>query len=145
MKISAGLVIYRYINQEMQIFLEHPGGPFFAQKDEGCWSIPKGEVEEGESLLDAAFRETKEETGQTITGKPVPLVTIKTPAKTYHAWAIESDIDISMCKSNTFELHGQTYPEVDKYGWFDIPAAKTKINQKLTPFVTELALIKATT
>jgi predicted NUDIX family NTP pyrophosphohydrolase len=135
-KQSAGILLYRKINQQLQIFLVHPGGPFFKNKDAGAWSIPKGEFLEDENPLAAAKREFQEETGQAIEGDFVLLkpVTIKS-GKIIHAWAIEGDIDHNTIFSNTFEMEWppksgkkQSFPEIDRAGWFDVSTAKLKIN-----------------
>jgi predicted NUDIX family NTP pyrophosphohydrolase len=136
LKQSAGLLLYRKTNGELQIFLVHPGGPFFKNKDAGVWSIPKGEFMNDEDALTAAKREFKEETGHTIDGNFIPLnpVTLKS-GKTVYAWAIEGDIEAQNICSNLFEMEWppksgkkQSFPEIDRGGWFDIDEAKVKIN-----------------
>jgi predicted NUDIX family NTP pyrophosphohydrolase len=135
MKKSAGILIYRSYNKEYEVFLVHPGGTYWAKKDIGTWSIPKGEFNEDEEPLAAAKRELKEETGITIEGKFIELEPVKqNPAKIVLAWAIEGDCDAANIISNTFEMEWppksgkmQCFPEVDKAGWFTIKEAKKKI------------------
>jgi predicted NUDIX family NTP pyrophosphohydrolase len=135
-KQSAGILLYRKINNELQIFLVHPGGPFFRNKDAGVWSIPKGEFLDDEDPLSAAKREFKEETGQAIEGNFIKLipVTLKS-GKIVHAWAVESDINHETIFSNLFEMEWpptsgkkQSFPEIDSGGWFDVETAKEKIS-----------------
>jgi len=135
-KQSAGILLYRFINKQPQVFLVHPGGPFFRNKDEGIWSIPKGEFTEDEEALDAAKREFEEETGLVLTGDFIAIdpITQKGGKKVY-AWAVEGDIDHETIISNTFEIEWpprsgkkQIFPEVDKAAWFDVETAKLKIN-----------------
>src|SRR5436190_11553461 len=104
-KQSAGILLYRKLDSELQVFLVHPGGPFFKNKDDGSWSVPKGEFLADEDPLAAAKREFEEETGQAINGQFIPLSTIKQKGgKTVQAWAVEGDIDHLNIKSNTFEM-----------------------------------------
>src|SRR5262252_3749819 len=125
-KLSAGLLMYRRREGGLEVFLVHPGGPFWAKKDLGAWSIPKGEYDEGEEPLAAARREFEEETGIQPEGHFVPLKTIKQPGgKTVLAWAFEGDADVAAIKSNTFSMEWpphsgkqQDFPEVDRAGWF---------------------------
>jgi len=135
-KQSAGILLYRKINNVLQVFLVHPGGPFFKNKDAGAWSIPKGEFLEDEDPLAAAKREFQEETGQVIDGNFIPLkpVTLKS-GKIVHAWAVEGDIDHETIFSNPFEMEWppksgekQSFPEIDRAAWFDVDEAKAKIN-----------------
>jgi len=135
-KQSAGILLFRKINNVLQVFLVHPGGPFFKNKDAGAWSIPKGEFLDDEDPLAAAKREFEEETGQAIDGNFMPLkpVTLKS-GKIVHAWAVEGDIDHETIFSNLFEMEWppksgkkQSFPEIDRAGWFDIEEAKVKIN-----------------
>ena len=143
---SAGSLLYRYHNQELQFFLVHPGGSYFANKDEGAWSIPKGEFTDEEDALLAAQREFEEETGQKISGQFTRLQTIKQKGgKLVHAWAIEGDIDAEAVVSNTFEMEypyksGKwiTVPEVDKAGWFGFDDACIKINPAQKALIEEL-------
>ncbi len=144
---SAGLLLYRYHVRELQFFLAHPGGPYFANKDEGAWSIPKGEFTKEEEALLAAQREFEEETGQKISGNFIPLQTIKQKGgKLVHAWAVEGDIDAEAVVSNTFNMEypyksGKwiTVPEVDKAGWFGFEEACIKINPAQKALIEELS------
>jgi len=135
-KQSAGILLYRKMNDQLQVFLVHPGGPFFKNKDAGVWSIPKGEFLDGEDALTAAKREFKEETGQTIDGGFIELnpVYLKSGKKVY-AWAVEGDINHEVIESNLFEMEWppksgkrQSFPEVDRAAWFTLDEAKEKIN-----------------
>lgn len=135
-KKSAGILLYRRLNTQFEFFLVHPGGPFFKNKDLGVWSIPKGEYLDDEEPLTAAKREFYEETGQPVNGDFVPLdpVTLKS-GKIVHAWALEGDIDTATIVSNYFEMEWppksgkkQSFPEIDRGGWFNIEEAKLKIN-----------------
>jgi predicted NUDIX family NTP pyrophosphohydrolase len=134
-KQSAGILLYRTTNRELEVFLVHPGGPFFVNKDDGAWSIPKGEFLDDEDPLDAAKREFFEETGQAIDGTFILLAPIKQKnGKMVFAWAVEGDIDPTTSVSNTFELEWppgsgkfKSFPEIDKAAWFDIETAKIKI------------------
>ena len=145
-KISAGLLMYRIREGEPEFFLVHPGGPFWRNKDTGAWTIPKGELCEGEDELICAKREFEEETGF----KPKPPFTKLKPVtqkggKTVHAWAFEGDCDPAAIQSNTFKIElpprsGKfvTFPEVDKAGFFRLNEAKTKINPAQAAFLDEL-------
>lgn len=147
MKTSAGILLYRFNKKSLEVFLVHPGGPFWKNKDEGAWSIPKGEYAEGEDPLEAATREFKEETGLAVTGKFIELNTVKLKSGKYvRAWALEKDIDPATIKSNTFLLEfppksGKKIevPEVDKAGWFSITEARLKINAGQVPLLQELS------
>jgi predicted NUDIX family NTP pyrophosphohydrolase len=144
-KQSAGILAYRKRNKELEVLLVHPGGPFFAKKDNGAWSIPKGEFTT-EDPLAAAKREFEEELGIQIEGQFIPLnpVTQK-GGKVVFAWAIEADIDVAQFKSNTFSIvwppkSGQmrTFPEVDKAEWFSVTEAREKINEAQINFINEV-------
>ena len=145
-KQSAGIVLYRKAEGKLQVFLVHPGGPFFKNKDEGGWSIPKGEFLNDEDPLEAAKREFKEETGQAVAGKFIQLNPItQKGGKKVHAWAVEGNIDHLTVKSNHFEMEWplrsgkqQSFPEVDRAAWFDIDSAKMKINPAQAGFIEEL-------
>lgn len=141
--ISAGLILFRRsAKRGLEIFLAHPGGPFWANRDTGAWTIPKGVVEDGEDLLDAARREFNEETGIVASGPFIPLGSIKQKAgKTVHAWAWEGDADASTITSNfttTEWPRGSgkmlSFAEIDRCQWFD---AKTAI-EKMNPAQSEL-------
>jgi len=104
-KISAGILLCRLNNSESEVLLVHPGGPFWTKKDRGTWSIPKGEIEHEEDLLEAAIRETEEETGIKSQGKFIALSPLKQKnGKVIHAWALQGDFQPSDLKSNTFEM-----------------------------------------
>jgi predicted NUDIX family NTP pyrophosphohydrolase len=132
---SAGLLLYRRSPQALQVLLVHPGGPFWHRKDLGAWTIPKGEVSDGEALLDAARREFQEETGFSIDAPAAPLGSVRlTSGKVIHAFAVEGDLDAARVRSNTFELEWprgsglrRVYPEVDRAAWFDIGEARRRI------------------
>lgn len=146
---SAGILLYRLSNQEPEVFLVHPGGPYFAGKDVGAWSIPKGEYTDGEEPLAAAKREFAEETGQVVAGTFIPLPAIKQKGgKVVQAWAVEGDIDHTTVVSNTFRMEypyksGKwiSVPEVDQAAWFDLETAKIKINTAQAAFVEALKSI----
>lgn len=139
--------MYRKTIQGLQVFLVHPGGPFFKNKDDGSWSIPKGEYLPDEDPLTAAKREFQEETGHKITGNFIALNPIKQKGgKTVQAWAVEGNIDAENIKSNTFEIEWpprsgkkQTFDEIDRGAWFDITIAKIKINPAQAALIDELA------
>jgi predicted NUDIX family NTP pyrophosphohydrolase len=144
-KQSAGILLYRRKKDQLEILLVHPGGPFWAKKDRGAWSIPKGEYE-GEDALAAARREFEEETGIQIEGETLALSQQKQKGgKLVDAWAVEGDLDAERVRSNTFELEwppksgkkGQ-FPEIDKAGWFPVAAALEKINPGQAAFIHEL-------
>jgi len=136
---SAGLLPYRRKNGVLEVFLVHPGGPFWATKDEGAWSIPKGELAAGEDPLAAARREFTEETGFTADGEFLQLSALQQPSgKTVHVWALQSDFDPGLVRSNTFTLQGRTYPEIDRAGWFGLPEARRKILKGQVGFLEQL-------
>ncbi len=138
-KTSAGLLLYRVKNGAVEVFLVHPGGPFWARKDDGAWSIPKGEFEPGEEPLDAAKREFTEETSLTASGEFVPLQPLKQPSgKIVHAWAVEGDADPARVRSNTFAFKGREYPEVDRAAWFGLAEARKKILKGQVRFLDDL-------
>jgi predicted NUDIX family NTP pyrophosphohydrolase len=138
-KTSAGLLLYRHHGGALEVFLVHPGGPFWARKDEGAWSIPKGEFNPGEEPLAAAQREFTEETGFTVAGDFLPLTPLKQRSgKVVHAWAVEADVDPALVKSNTFTLQGKTYPEVDRAGWFGLDIARQKMLPGQAGFLDQL-------
>ncbi len=136
---SAGLLLYRHGRDGLEVFLVHPGGPFWAHKDEGSWSIPKGEFGLGEDPLDAARREFTEETSFTASGDFVPLTPLKQPSgKVVHAWAVKGDCDPALVRSNTFVLKGREYPEIDRAAWFGLAEARKKILRGQVGFLDEL-------
>lgn len=151
-KQSAGILLYKWsVNDELLVFLVHPGGPFFKNKDLGAWSIPKGEFSDDEDALAAAKREFQEETGQVITSdQSVPLKSVRLKSgKTVHAWAVEGDADADNISSNTFPMEWPPksgkiteFVEVDRAGWFDPETAKLKLNPAQVAFVDELLVIQ---
>jgi len=138
-KTSAGLLLYRHKAGALEIFLVHPGGPFWARKDDGAWSIPKGEFQSGEDPLDAARREFTEETSLTASGDFVALKPLKQPGgKVVHAWAVQGDADPARVRSNSFVLKGREYPEIDRAAWFGLAEARKKILRGQVGFLDEL-------
>jgi predicted NUDIX family NTP pyrophosphohydrolase len=145
---SAGLILHRrQAGCDLEILLVHPGGPFWAKKDEGAWSIPKGEFEAGEDPLAAAKRELEEETGIVARGECVPLGSARQKnGKLVHAWALEQDADAGSIRSNSFTMEWpprsgrtQEFPEVDRAGWFDLAHAREKLNPAQAEFLVRLA------
>ncbi len=145
-KQAAGILLFRRGPAGLQVLLAHPGGPLWARKDYGSWTIPKGQFTDGELPLDAARREFEEEMGSAPGGEFLPLGTLKQPSgKVIHAWAAEADFDITAVKSNLFSLEwppksGQMaeFPEVDRAGWFSIADARHKILKGQQPFLDRL-------
>jgi len=132
-------LLYRHASDGLEVFLVHPGGPFWARRDEGAWSIPKGEFEPGEDPLAAAQREFTEETSLTVSGDFVPLKPRKQAGgKVVHAWAVKGDADPARVRSNTFAFKGREYPEVDRAAWFELPEARKKILKGQLGFLEEL-------
>lgn len=150
-KASAGLLLYRRRKREIEVLLVHPGGPFWAKREEGAWSIPKGEPAPGEDLLDAARRELQEETGLTVDGRFEPLQPCQQKGgKLVHAWAVEADCDPGTIRSTTFQMEWPPrsgrmieIPEVDRAAWFDLATARSKINPAQAVFLDELAALRA--
>ena len=144
---SAGVLVYKRAKNGLQVFLVHPGGPFWAKKDLGAWSIPKGEFADGEEGLAAARREFREEVGQDIEGPFLALTPRRQPSrKTIHAWAVEGEVDAGALVSNEFELEWpprsgrmQRFPEVDAGAWFAFDEAKHRIQPGQLPILEELA------
>lgn len=144
-KCTAGLLLYRR-HGGLEVFLVHPGGPFWAKKDEGAWSLPKGEFEEEEEPLQAAKREFTEETGFSVDGEFLPLDPLKQRGgKVIYAWAIEADCDAAQARSNLFSLEWppksgrlQKFPEVDRAQWFAIPEARKRIIAGQAGFIDQL-------
>lgn len=143
---SAGIVLYRVRGETLEVLLVHPGGPLWAQKDDGAWSIPKGEYHEGEDPLAAARREFHEETGLEVSGDGLALTPVRQPSgKVISAWAVEGDADAGSVRSNTFSLEWppksgriREFPEVDRALWCDLPTARTKLLPGQRPFLEEL-------
>lgn len=146
-KKSAGLLIYRILNNRLEVLLVHPGGPFWAKKESGAWSIPKGEFDDTEEPLEAAKREVSEELGIKVDGRFMELNPVKQKSgKSVQAWAVEFNLNAEEINSNYFEMEWppksgrkKQFPEVDKAAWFDIPEASQKINPAQVPFLIELA------
>lgn len=142
-KTSAGLLLYRHQGGALEVFLVHPGGPFWVKKDDGAWSIPKGELAPGEDPLAAARREFTEETGCTAAGDFLALTPVKQRSgKIVHAWAIRGDCDPAQVKSNTFTWKGREFPEIDRAGWFAFDVARQKILPGQTDLLDQLARLK---
>src|SRR3984893_17624342 len=148
-RTSAGLLMYRFHDGFVQVLLAHPGGPFFKKKDDGAWTIPKGEPDPGEDLLLAAQREFKEETGLVPRGPFIPLKSIKQKGgKTVHAWAFEGDCDPKAIESNPFTLEWpphsgiqREFPEIDRAEFFDLEEARKKIKGGQDALIDELEAI----
>ena len=148
-KVSAGLLAYRVRRGELEVFLVHPGGPYWKNKDEGAWTIPKGELNPDESPLAAAKREFLEETSVVVTGDFRELAPVRQAGgKLVHAWAIEAEIDPAELVSNTFAMEWpprsgrmQSFPEIDRGGWFDQETAARKIIPGQQPLLVELAAL----
>jgi predicted NUDIX family NTP pyrophosphohydrolase len=145
---SAGVLAWRRAASGPQFLLAHPGGPFWARKDEAAWSIPKGLMEPGEDAWAAARREFAEELGQPIAGEPLALTPCRTSSgKVILAFLVEADLDVSVVRSNSFEIEwpprsGQraSFPEVDRAEWFDVPTALWKAHKGQRPILSEAIL-----
>lgn len=145
-KQSAGILLYRWREGQLEVFLVHPGGPFWRKKDAGAWTIPKGEFVE-ESPLAAARREFKEETGRAINGEFTELRPVTQKAgKVVQAFAVEGEIEADQIQSNTFEIEWPPrsgkraeFPEIDRAGWFGLGEASEKINPAQAELLRELA------
>jgi predicted NUDIX family NTP pyrophosphohydrolase len=145
-KRSAGLLLFRTVAGAVEVLLVHPGGPFWAKRDDGAWSIPKGEVAAGEDPLEAALREFREEMGQSVRGDFISLGSLRqTGGKTVHAWGVRSEFDPSQIVSNTFTVEWpprsgrqQEFPEIDRAGWFPLDIARVKILKGQVGFIDEL-------
>lgn len=150
-KTSAGLLMYRLTAGALQLLLVHPGGPFWKNKDDGAWTIPKGEVGEGEDLLETAKREFEEELGVKPEGDFVALTPVKQRGgKIVHAWAFEGDLDTSAVQSNTFTMEWPPksgkqaeFPEIDRAAFFNLETARRKINPAQQAFVAEVEALIA--
>jgi predicted NUDIX family NTP pyrophosphohydrolase len=146
---SAGILLFRLVDKKLEVFLVHPGGPFWKNKDAGSWTIPKGEFRADEEALQAAIREFGEETGATPVGPFLPLTPVRQKSgKQVYAWAAAGDIDPDSITSNTFDIEWpprsgkqRSFPEVDKGGWFDIATATRLINPAQTALLEELIRI----
>jgi len=134
-KHSAGLLFFRRAESGCQVLLAHPGGPFWARKDKGAWSIPKGELAEDEDPLQGALREFAEETGHHVTGEFIALDPLRQPGgKLVYAWAVEGDFDPAQLRSNTFSMEWPprsgrqaSFPEIDRAAWFGLDEARSRI------------------
>jgi len=145
-KRSAGILMYRRSGADVEILLVHPGGPFWAAKDLGAWSIPKGEHSENEEPLAVAMREFEEETGARPRGEFLPLGELVQPGrKIVTAWAVEGDFDVGALESNRFEMEWPpksgrkaTFPEIDRAEWFSVADARQKILRGQSGFIERL-------
>jgi predicted NUDIX family NTP pyrophosphohydrolase len=146
-KPSAGILVFKRSTRGVEVFLVHPGGPFWAKKDAGAWSLPKGEYAEDEDPFAAAKREFQEETGLKVEGSFLPLGTVKQPGgKTITAWSVAAKPDPSLVRSNTFHMEWppksgrtQEFPEIDKAAWFSLEEARKKILKGQIDFLERLA------
>jgi predicted NUDIX family NTP pyrophosphohydrolase len=146
---SAGILAYRRRGDSLELLLVHPGGPFWAKKDEGAWSIPKGELDEGEESRACALRELEEELGSSLgltTERLTEIGSVRQKSgKTVHGWAAEADFDPAELRSNSFEMEWpprsgrrQQFPEVDRAEWFELEVARGKINPAQVEFIDRL-------
>ncbi|HEV8028679.1 MAG TPA: NUDIX domain-containing protein [Stellaceae bacterium] len=150
-KQSAGVLLYRFRERRPEVFLVHPGGPFWAGKDAGAWSIPKGEAGPGEDLLTRAKLEFAEETGFAVPDALQALRPIKQAGgKVVHAWAAEGNVDAAALRSNGFTLEWpprsgrqQIFPEVDRAAWFTLAEAREKINKGQSALLDQLEQLLA--
>jgi predicted NUDIX family NTP pyrophosphohydrolase len=149
---SAGVLVFRRAEAGVEFLLAHPGGPFWKNRDEGAWSIPKGLIGEGEEVLAAARREFQEEVGRAVDGDFTPLTPLRQRSgKVVHAFLVEADLDLDSFRSNLFELEWprhsgrtQAFPEIDRVGWFGPEAALAKILPGQAGFINEaLAELRA--
>jgi predicted NUDIX family NTP pyrophosphohydrolase len=146
---SAGLLLYRGAPAALEVLLVHPGGPFWARKDAGAWSIPKGEFGADEEPLAAARREFAEETGAAVSGEFIALAPLRLPSgKVLHAWALRADFDPAGLHSNTFTMEWppksgrqQAFPEVDRAAWFAIEEARRRISKGQAPLLDRLGAL----
>jgi predicted NUDIX family NTP pyrophosphohydrolase len=143
---SAGILLHRRRGGAIEVFLVHPGGPFWKNRDAGAWSIPKGEYAEGEDALDAAKREFAEETGFPLSGTTLPLEPVRQRSgKLVHAWAVEGDCDAAAVRSNLFSMEWPPrsgrmaeFPEVDRAEWFPLEEARRRIHPAQAPLLDQL-------
>lgn len=146
-KQSAGILMYRLDNGFLEVLIVHPGGPLWSKKDEGVWSIPKGEFLPGEDPLEHARREFEEELGSPVTGEFIRLKPVRqSGGKLVHAFAVEGDLDTDTIVSNTFSMEWpprsgrmQDFPEIDRAEWCDVATAHKRLNPAQTAFLDELA------
>jgi len=145
-KQSAGILLFRVVDERPEVFLVHMGGPYWAKKDRHAWSIPKGEFETDEDPLTAARREFFEETGFSVDGEFIELGSVKqVGGKVVHAWALEGDVDAEQITSNMFELEWPPnsgnvaeFPEIDRAAWFDVETAREKLIKAQSQFIDAL-------
>jgi predicted NUDIX family NTP pyrophosphohydrolase len=146
-RISAGILLFRPRDGRLEVLLAHPGGPFFANRDAGHWTIPKGEADGDESMIDVARREFEEETGHPPpAGEPLELGSIvQKGGKVVHAWGLEGDLDPSNAVSNTFEMvwppgsgRVRAFPEIDRVEWFDVDEARRRVKPTQIPLIDRL-------
>lgn len=152
MRVSGGILLYRHAAPGLEVLLAHPGGPYFRDRDEGHWTIPKGEPDPDEPLLDAAVREFAEETGLPLPGGPrleLGSITQK-GGKVVVAWAVEGDLDAAAARSNLIDIEWpprsgrrQAFPEIDRVAWFDPVAARRRIKAAQIPLIDRLELALA--
>jgi predicted NUDIX family NTP pyrophosphohydrolase len=148
-KQSAGLLLYKWLGSELRVLLAHPGGPFWAKKDKGAWTLPKGMVEADETPLEAAIREFAEETGFPISGEFLPLGgVVQRGGKHVDAWAVEGEADPAGLKPYMFEMEWpprsgqmQAFPEIDRAAWFTLAEARERILPSQLPFIDRLAAL----
>jgi predicted NUDIX family NTP pyrophosphohydrolase len=147
MRESAGLLLYRRRNDTIEVLLVHPGGPFWQKRDDGAWSIPKGEIDDDETGPDVARREFHEELGAPAPdGGLIPLGQVRQAGgKVVSAWAVAGDVDVTQVRSNTFEVEWpphsgkrREFPEVDRAAWFTLDAARTKLLPAQREFLDRL-------
>jgi predicted NUDIX family NTP pyrophosphohydrolase len=151
-KTSAGLLLFRASGAALEVFLVHPGGPFWARKDLGAWGIPKGEIDSGEDPLEAARREFQEETGFVVAGSFLPLGDVRQKSgKVVRAWAVRGDLDADAIRSNEFEVEWppgsgrkKSFPEIDRGAWYGLDEAARRIRPEQRPFLDQLAAILRT-
>jgi predicted NUDIX family NTP pyrophosphohydrolase len=146
-KLSAGVLLYRVRDGVVEVLIAHPGGPFWARKDDGVWSIPKGEYGDGEDPWVAAQREFSEEIGLPVPGGPrIDFPALRQPSgKVVTAFAVHGDLDLTDARSNTFEMEWprgsgsmRAFPEVDRVGWFSVTQARSKLLKGQRPFLDRL-------
>ena len=146
-RTSAGIVLWRHREDRLQVLIGHPGGPYFANKDEDQWTVLKGEAEPDDSLLEVARREFTEETGHALPDHPlIELGEIRQKGgKKVVAWGTEGDLDPAAATSNTFEMEWpprsgriREFPEIDRVEWFDLPMARVKLKAAQVPFLDRL-------
>jgi len=146
-RTSAGILLYRLTGDSLETLLAHPGGPFFAKRDAGAWSIPKGEPDDGEALLAVAQREFAEETGHPMPDGPLIELgsIVQKGGKVVHAWAVEGDLDPAAARSNLFEMEWPpksgrkaAFPEIDRVAWFDPAEARIRVKPTQIPLIERL-------